>query len=341
MNSHTVAISMVYPIMKTIVRKGFEMEAFCQYASFDNSLLQDVEARISGEELERLMIAAAAFTEDDHYGLHQGQIVEIEDMGVLGYVMMHSDHVSEALLAYQRYNVILSSSFNLDWEVQGSEVIIRLYLLPSGRLSRHCAEDMAVSLYRLLSRFTNRNIALNEVQFAHAAPADTYPYVAALGILPKFGSKEHVLRLHKDVLDYPILYSDARLLGVFEAIAEETMQGLIQSEVFADQVLHWMKKSLPISFPTLQQTAEAFGMSARTLQHKLKQEHSSYNDLCNLVRKEIAMSYLSRTEYSVGDIAYALHYSEPSAFQNAFKKWTGMTPGQYRTKTMKELTASR
>jgi AraC-like DNA-binding protein len=82
-------------------------------------------------------------------------------------------------------------------------------------------------------------------------------------------------------------------------------------------------------------------MRSRTLQHKFNQEQSSYNDLIVLVRKEIAASYLRRTEYSVGDIAYALHYSEPSAFQNAFKKWTGMTPGQYRIKVREELTLSR
>lgn len=53
---------MVYPIMKTIVRKGYEIENYCRYASFDSSLLQEVEARITEEELERLMIAAAEFT---------------------------------------------------------------------------------------------------------------------------------------------------------------------------------------------------------------------------------------------------------------------------------------
>ncbi|MNT77800.1 HTH-type transcriptional regulator VirS [compost metagenome] len=72
-------------------------------------------------------------------------------------------------------------------------------------------------------------------------------------------------------------------------------------------------------------------MSSRTLQHKLKEEQSTYNDLSIRVRKELAMVYLRKWEYSVGEIAYVLHFSEPSAFQSAFKKWTGYTPGQYRT----------
>ncbi|WCR24859.1 AraC family transcriptional regulator [Paenibacillus thiaminolyticus] len=74
-----IAISMVYPIMKTLVHTGYEIEKFSRYASFDSSLLQDVEARIAEEELERLMDAAANYTKDDHFGLHQGQIIEPAD----------------------------------------------------------------------------------------------------------------------------------------------------------------------------------------------------------------------------------------------------------------------
>jgi AraC-like DNA-binding protein len=136
----------------------------------------------------------------------------------------------------------------------------------------------------------------------------------------------------KEVLDYSVMYSDAKLLGVFEAIAQETKDELTQGSVFSEQIVQWMKKNMPSFFPTLQQTASFFGISIRTLQNKLKAENTTFNDLSTRVRKEMAMGYLKKWEYSVGDIAYVLHFSEPSAFQSAFKKWTGVTPGQYRAK---------
>ncbi|WP_053377167.1 AraC family transcriptional regulator [Paenibacillus sp. FJAT-27812] len=338
MDSQGVAISMVYPIMKTIVHKGFDTEQYCSYASFDAGLLSDVEARISAEELVRLMIAAAHYTQDDHFGLHQGEIMEFGDLGILGYVMMHSRTIAESLAAYQRYNVILSSGFNLEWEVQGDDLLIRLFLEHSGQMSRHCVEDMASSVYRLIGRLSNRRILLNEVQFSHEAPSDTSPYTPVFGVIPKFGGEDNVLRMSKDVLSYSVMYSDSKLLGVFEAIAQETKDGLMPASVFSEKVIKWMKKCIPSYFPTLQQTAESFGISTRTLQNKLKEEFTTYNDLSIRVRKELAMGYLKKWEYSVGEIAYVMHFSEPSAFQSAFKKWTGLTPGQYRTKVMKELT---
>ncbi|MFD0717493.1 AraC family transcriptional regulator [Paenibacillus sp. GCM10027626] len=330
MKNPGVPISMVYPIMKTIAHKGYEIEKFFTYASFDSGVLQDTEARISEAELERLLIAAANYTQDDYFGLHQGQITELADMGIFGYVILHSKTISDALAAYQRYNAILCNVFNLDWEVEGDDLLIRFLLNHPGQISRHTIEEMASSLYHLLGRLGGQRISLNEIHFMHDAPADMQPYMEVFGRVPCFGGKDNVLCMSKDVLNSPIMYSDARLLEVFENIAQETKDELTQVSAYSDQVAQWMKKCVPSFFPTLQQTADYFGISTRTLQNKLKAEQTSYNELSVRVRKELAISYLKKREHSIGDIAYLLNFSEPSAFQNAFKKWTGLTPGQYR-----------
>ncbi|MFC5471791.1 AraC family transcriptional regulator [Cohnella suwonensis] len=330
MKSRGIAISMVYPIMKTLVHKGYEAELFCRAASFDYSLLQDVEARIDGKELERLMLEAAAYTNDDYFGLSQGGMMEFADMGVLGYVMLHSKTISDALSAYRRYNDILCSGINLDWDVRGDEASIRLFTQHEGSLSRHCVEDMAHSLYRLMAKLGNRPISLRAVHFAHDAPADVEPYVRTFGVVPRFGERSTRLLLDKDALNHPVLYADSKLLALFETIVQDTLSGWEREGAYAERVVEWFRTCMPAYFPTLRQTADSFGTSTRTLQNKLKEENTSYVELTTRVRKELAIGYLKKREFSVGDIAYALHFSEPSAFQSAFKKWTGQTPGQYR-----------
>ncbi|MFM1655717.1 AraC family transcriptional regulator [Brevibacillus sp. B_LB10_24] len=333
------AISMVYPIMKTIVHKGLDFEHFCRQVSFDSTRLQDVEARIDGEELERIMYEAAKYTQDDYFGLHQGALTEIADLGILGYVMMHSEKIADALTAYQRYNVIVCSGYNLNWEEQGDDVILRFYNINQAQMSRQCVEDMVSSVYHLIVRMSNRSIPIHELQFSHTAPPDLGPYLSIFGVEPRFGGKDNGIRMSREVLQYPILYSDPRLLRAFEPIAEEIRNKLIRGRDFSDRVFQWMMACMPASFPTLQKTAKAFQMSARSLQAKLKEEDTSYHELTASVRKEMAIRYLNRREYSISQIAYLLHYSEPSAFQNAFKKWTGVTPGHYRSNA-KEKTAS-
>ncbi|MDU2241843.1 MAG: AraC family transcriptional regulator ligand-binding domain-containing protein, partial [Paenibacillus sp.] len=112
------AVSIVYPIRKAVVGRGLDFEYLCQQAEFDIHRLSDVEARISEAELERLNLAAANYMEDMNFGLHQGQLTDPADLGILGYVMMHSERILDALQAYQRYHVLLCSGYNLDWEEQ-------------------------------------------------------------------------------------------------------------------------------------------------------------------------------------------------------------------------------
>ncbi|CAM3728057.1 AraC family transcriptional regulator [Marinicrinis lubricantis] len=325
-----MAVSMLFPLKKAIMHKGFDFEQFCRYASMDAVILQDVEARIDAEELERLMYAAAEFTGDDHFGLHQGQLTDTADLGILGYVMMHSDDIAAAMKAYQRYNVIVCSGYNVEWELDGEDVLFRFSSTNSIPMSRHCMEDMASSLYHLMQHMSNRTIPMRHISFKHSGPSNLEPYVNVFGVIPRFERENNVMRMSKDILKYPILYSDPRLLRAFESIAGDIKEKLVQGKWFTERVFQWMMKCMPNSFPTLQQTAEQFEMSTRTLQAKLKEEGTSFHDLSANVRKEIAVSYLNRKDYSISEIAYLLHFSEPSAFHNAFKKWTGVAPGQYR-----------
>lgn len=331
MQDYGVLSSMVNPIVKTLSRKGYDIADFCSYAQLNPQLLDDPDARITGAELERLTLAAAAWTGDDHFGLHQGRMMEFVDLGILGYVMMHCGTIAESLAAYQRYNSILASEFGLEWELQGGELCLHMFSRDPRGLSRHCVEDMASSLYDLLSKLSHRSVPLLSVEFTHAEPSDTQPYRDVFGVMPRFDQQHNQLRLGGDVLDYPVRYADQRLLTLFEGLARQSAEELEQTSTLSERILSWLRRQLPLALPTLQETAVAFYISTRTLQDRLHKEETSFNALSMQVRKELAIDYLRRTPYAVGEIAYALHFSEPSAFQNAFKKWTGLTPGQYRS----------
>ncbi|EAA9756055.1 AraC family transcriptional regulator [Salmonella enterica] len=333
-HNHGVSISMLHPILKALVNKGYESDAFFEYAGLDPAMMQNPDTRIPVEELERIMQYAARYADDLYFGLNQGQLLDFADLGLPGYVMMHSKTIGDALAAYQRYNIILYSGFNLNWEVSGEDLLLQLALQNSEKqMSRHCVEDMAVSMVYMISKLANRRVKLKEVSFGHQAPdasGDLSPYVGKFGIEPQFGDTRTLLRIQRDILDQPVLYADARMLKVFETMAQESKDELHSSQPFSGKVSRWMTESLPTFFPTLQHTAEHLGVSIRTLQSRLREEGTTYNEISVQVRKELALRYLQKGTYSVGDIAYALHFSEQSAFQNAFKKWTGQTPGQYR-----------
>ncbi|MDF2670080.1 MAG: AraC family transcriptional regulator [Paenibacillus sp.] len=326
-----VSISLVYPILKTIMNKGHDKEDFLKKAYMDESLLMDPEARLSEEDFERITEVAAVITKDETFGLHQGQNMEVSDLGILGFVMLHSKTIGQALAAYQKYNVVVCSGYNISWQLEGDDLIIEMsYNHPHRPPARHCVEDMGSSLYHLMIKLSCRAIVLKEVHFIHELSAEVDEYISVLGVTPQFGKESNRIRVSKDILDYPILFADSKLLGTFEVIAEETRLRLTQGRIFADQLYNWIMKGMPTAFPSLKDTAKAFKMSVRSIQARLKQENTTYQHILNRVRRELAVGLLAKPEYKVGEVAYLLHFSEPSAFQSAFKKWTGLTPRQYR-----------
>jgi len=60
-------------------------------------------------------------------------------------------------------------------------------------------------------------------------------------------------------------------------------------------------------------------------------EGLTFREIYNNVRKELARTYLAEKNYTIDDISYLLGFSEPSVFRKAFKAWTGMTPGHFRS----------
>jgi AraC-like DNA-binding protein len=81
---------------------------------------------------------------------------------------------------------------------------------------------------------------------------------------------------------------------------------------------------------SVRNVARALNTSGRTLQRRLQQDGTSLQQLISAVRCELAMEMLRNPGQSSNEISDQLGFSAPSAFHRAFKRWTGMTPGQYR-----------
>ena len=80
----------------------------------------------------------------------------------------------------------------------------------------------------------------------------------------------------------------------------------------------------------LENVAEEFGISGRTLQRNLSEENNSFNQLVKDIQKIMTFNYLETKELSIDEIAYLVGYTEISSFYRAFKNWTGKTVSQYQ-----------
>ena len=82
--------------------------------------------------------------------------------------------------------------------------------------------------------------------------------------------------------------------------------------------------------PSLATVASELAMSERSVQRSLSEDATSYREIVDAVRKDLALSHLSQPGRSATDVAFLLGFSEPSAFTRAFRRWTGSSPSQFK-----------
>ena len=101
-------------------------------------------------------------------------------------------------------------------------------------------------------------------------------------------------------------------------------------ETFVSRVQKKLFQLIPSGQFGLENVAEEFGISGRTLQRNLSSENTSFNQLVKDIQKIMTFNYLEAKELSIDEIAYLVGYTELSSFYRAFKKWTGKTVSQYQ-----------
>lgn len=157
--------------------------------------------------------------------------------------------------------------------------------------------------------------------FGHPAPRDTSALVAALGTdRLDFDAGATGLALSGEALNLPLASSDPRLLSVLDRHAERALAAREPGLDFLARVRQHVAAKLRDGGPGLEVVARELSMSPRTLQRRLMEEGTTFNELLDALRRDLAGAYVRDTGLPFVDIAARLGYLETSAFLRAFKR---------------------
>jgi len=174
--------------------------------------------------------------------------------------------------------------------------------------------------------------SLRRVCFAHAplGPRSTYDQICQAPVQFEMPFTEVVFA--RELLERPMSGADARLNAILTAEAEAALAAIAPprgAPSFVGAVKRVLEDGLYERDVTLTRLADQLGVSTRTLQRRLRAAGVTHRGLVRVVRQDLAAQSLA-TRASHGQIAHSLGYSGAGAFQRAFKRWSGMTPGQIR-----------
>jgi len=156
-------------------------------------------------------------------------------------------------------------------------------------------------------------------------------YMDAVGPRVRFDSPFSALRLATADLALPNRKADERLRTLLLGTAEATLERLRKPATAADQVHGALMQLLPNGLPGMPEVSRKLGLSPRTLRRRLAQEGTAFESVRDGLLSTLARPQLREGTLSIEEIAYALGFSETRAFSRAFQRWTGVTPGRFRT----------
>jgi AraC-like DNA-binding protein len=176
---------------------------------------------------------------------------------------------------------------------------------------------------------------LRRVTFTHRLPPDVSEHERVFGCPVRFEAEHNRLALDRTAWETPTSGAHSGVLGVLIEHAELLLSRLPRGPDLIERTRRAIGERLRGDDPSLEGVARELGMSERSLQRHLRELGYSYNALADEVREATARLYLEQPDMALAEIGYLLGFADQSAFNRAFKRWTGSTPRQARTHGMR------
>ena len=277
--------------------------------------------------------AAARLARDDLFGLSLGQSYDLRASGLAAYVTITAANMREAMENATRYGALTDTSADFALSDAGGVARFRMdSRCPLVRTSRQATEFRAGFVVASCRRWVGARFRPLEVRFTHGRESGQREVEAVLGCRAEFGCETTEMLFDAEQLALPVSAADPYLLAVLERHAEEVLAGQSQArDGLRERVGRLVTKGLPKGVPTARRVASALGMSERTFARRLQAEGTSFRQLVDDTRRDMARSYLSDPELTLAQVAYLLGYADQSAFSNSFRRWTGKSPRRFRS----------
>ena len=338
MRKGSVSSQLVRLVLLALTEKGVDTSALTESLGPESRASLGRPHRISAERFFKLWRRAERLSGDDAFGLNLG-LLSFNHAGgdVLYTAMANCDTVGDALETMCRYHDLAADAVRPRFVKTGDalEITWEVSTGPSV-LPRHMAEAVAVSSVLTIRRLTGREVNPGEVWFRHAAPGNTNEHKRIFNCPVFFDRERTVLVYDESIVDMPVVMPDMGLRHTLVTYLEERLQKFREPDTFSARVVRILGSMLPGTPPSLPRVAERMGVSSRTVQGRLREEGISFRELVEGIRRELSVTYLGNPEYSISEVAFLLGYAEQSAFNHAFKRWTGQSPGMFREQIEKK-----
>ncbi|CAA0079046.1 putative HTH-type transcriptional regulator [Zhongshania aliphaticivorans] len=297
-------------------------------AGIDPKSINSTRARVSPTQFSQLNRWITEATGDEGMG-HFRQPQKRGTFHALAHYQQSASDLQQAIKRNIRFYNLFDFGFSLALIRSGDYVQYRLQPDLGVTLSDFVYEQHLMISHHFLCWLTGRSIPIYRVNFNYPAPTHSAEYHYLFYSDTRFGQDHSEIVLHRQYLSLPIIRSTEELAEYLSHAPHDFLMNANQGSSYTEKIRQIIKKSLPL-LPSYESIANSLGLTPQTLRRRLRQEGCDYRLLKNELIRDTAIDFLLQDNREIKTISYQLGFSEPSAFIRSFKKWTGLTPHQYR-----------
>ena len=326
----TASADMTRLLFQFAARQGVDLHHLETMAKIDRF---NLEERIPIQTYAIIEREIQKITRDKDFGIHLGEtFVALSKGHLLFAVMQNCPTIGAALEKFFHYHSLISDT-TIPRLFHKNKTVICTFepSFPHILLNRHHTESIFSIVASILKRLSEGRIQLLGVNFQHTEPESLCEHHRVFDAPLYFAQKTNSLLIAKEDLSRPIFLANPDFLYAHESVARKLMTRMETAGTLSGRVREVIGKTIARgAFPLLEEIAGELAVSTRKLQAVLKEEKTCFRKILNDIRRELAQRYLRDPETSICDIAFLLGFSEQSAFNHAFRRWTGVTPRAYR-----------
>jgi AraC-like DNA-binding protein len=279
-----------------------------------------------------LLETGAELAGDAFFGLHVGERVRMGTYSVYGLMLLSCENYGQAFQQTMRYEELAHDLGKSDIGVDGfmARYTWRSFYPPR---HRHLVDSVFAGIRVFSNWLAGTTLPPALITLSHDGAGDNAEYARIFGALPAFGASDNSASFPAQMLEWPVPNADVALYPLLQRHAELLLRQRSQAATAGDivrQVEAVVIRNLAQDRARLASVAQDLNLAPRTLQRKLGDAGTSFQQVLDDARHALARDYLRQPDLGLADISFLLGYKEQSAFTHAFREWAGISPGAWR-----------
>lgn len=327
----SVSIFITRAIVEAVEHTGVERARLLAEVPLEHRRLEDAHARLDLEEFGRLLTAGVALTGDGAFGMHVVERMAYTAGNILSNLVVTSPTVREALIACTQFKSLAVDGLSYDADEHDDGFVVRCTIPRSTPECDRVLTEMAMTgLVRLARALVSPHVVPLRATFEYERATDLAEYRRVFGDVLRFEQPETSVVFDREIADRPQVHQDRELYFLLQAEAERRCCEIGAVARLTARTTRYLNSMSPAQIPEMAVAARDLGMSERSLRRHLATEGTSYRDLVRCALEASADGLLSESSSTIKEIAADLGFVDAAAFNRAFKRWTGLTPAEYR-----------